>query len=157
MTYPEAGTQNQVKLIYVQQLKTRRPAPDAKPRNFAGTHPASVTAVQATIGNERGAFTFVRDTGVWTFEANLSSHPVGARISYKKLIDDDYKDLSGLTDVQRVSFELATLWTFKFHKDGCTDEPVREINPYGELHPSSTQQSLEPLDVDVEFQKCRHR
>jgi hypothetical protein len=45
---------------------------------------------------------------------NLSSHPAGAGISYKKLIDDDHRDLSGLTDVEKVSFELAT-WTFKFH------------------------------------------
>jgi hypothetical protein len=57
---------------------------------------------------------------------NLSSHPAGARISYKKLIDDDHRDLSGLTDVEKVSFELAT-WTFKFHNG--YDNRIRQSKP----------------------------
>jgi hypothetical protein len=46
--------------------------------------------------------------------------------------------------VTGASFELAT-WIFKFHKDGCTDEPSLRIDPYQDIDPN----------ISVEFTHCR--
>jgi hypothetical protein len=138
------------KLVYVQQLKKRATSP---PANFKGTVPASVTATQAKFNDEKSAFEFIKDTGGDRFLANVVSRPPGAHVSYKKLLDNDYTDLSSDTDVMSVSFALAT-YTFKFSKDGCKGEQTRQINPYSELH--FTAQGVEPLRIGAEFPRC-HR
>lgn len=133
-------------LLYV-QLKKRTPTDQpASPPNFSGTYPPSVIAVRTTIRDNGSAYKYIRDNGRLTFDVQLSSFPSGARISYKKLIDDQYQDYSSPTDVANASFELAT-WNFKFHKEGCTDEPVLQIDPYEDSHPR----------VSVEFRRCRGR
>jgi len=147
---PGLGRANPVshaKLIYVQQLKKRNPAePNAVPQNLAGTYPSSAKDVRGTISDNESAYRIVKETGRITFDAELSSSPKGAHIFYKKLVDDSYSDYSGMTDIQKASFELAT-WNFKFHKDGCTDEPVWQLNPYQDTR----------RQVYVEFVNCRRR
>jgi hypothetical protein len=136
---------NRAKLIYVQQLKRHVPPPE----DLTGTYPSSVRDVRSTISGNKAAYRLVKDTGRLTFPAVLTSHPTGAHILYKKLIDDDYSDYSGLTDV-KASFELAT-WNFIFRLEGCADE-VRQINPFNEVFDEQ-----HPVEVTAGFEHCRHR
>jgi hypothetical protein len=140
----------EAKLVYVQQLKKRSGNP---PRNFKGTVPASVSYTRDKFNDEKVAFQFIRDTGGDRFLANVVSRPSGAHVSYKKLLDNDFTDLSSNTDVMSVSFELAT-YTFRFSKDGCKGEQTRQVNPYSELR--FTAQGVEPLKIGAEFSEC-HR
>lgn len=123
------------------QLKTR---PDEQ--HLSNTIPAVASAVWQTIKDNIAAYKFVKDNGRATFTATIESFPAGARIQYKKLIDDVYEDYSSPTDVRSATFELAT-WIFRFHKDGCKDEPVLRINPYQDAQP----------DISVEFLHCQRR
>ena len=135
----------QAKLVYVQQLKQRKPLPE----NLSGTYPSSVKDTRSTMRDNRAAYRILKDTGRLTFPAVLTTHPTGAHIFYKKLIDDDYTDYSGVTDVQ-ASLELAT-WSFKFHLQGCTDE-IRQINPFNEVFDDQ-----HPVEVTAGFEHCRGR
>jgi len=142
-----ANNVNHAKLIYVQQLKKRSPTgANTTLQTLAGTYPSSAKDVRGTISDNKSAYRIVKETGRITFDATLSSYPVGAHILYKKLVDDSYSDYSGLTNVEKASFELAT-WNFKFHKEGCTDEPVWQLNPYEDTL----------RQVYVEFVNCRRR
>ena len=125
-------------LLFV-QLKERAPVERLK-----GTWPPAATAVSQVLKDNSAAYKYVKTSGRATFDARLTSRPAGARISYKKLVDDDYKDFSSPTNVPFATFELAT-WDFKFHKEGCEDEPVLRIDPYQDTHP----------DISVEFTHCR--
>ena len=135
------------RLVYVRQL-VRRPSDGhlPEPENLSNTYPPSATAVRKVITDNSAAYKYVRDTGRITFDAELTSVPPGARIRYKKLIDDVYQDYSSPTDVPHATFELAT-WIFVFHKDGCTDEPAARIDPYEDTNP----------DISVEFNHCKGR
>ena len=141
-----ADNVSHVRLIYAQLKKRDLPQPNAPSLNFTGTYPASVTAVRGTTGDNKAAYRIVKETGRITFDARITSFPAGAHIFYKKLVDDNYSDYSKLTDIEKASFELAT-WNFKFRKEGCTGEPVWQINPYEDPHP----------EINVEFSSCRPR
>lgn len=137
------------KLLFVQQLKERTTTPRA---NFKGTVPGSVSDTRNKFNDEKAAFQFIKDTGGDRFLANVVSRPSGAHVSYKKLLDNEFTDLSSDTDVMSVSFALAT-YTFKFSKDGCKGEQTRQVNPYSELR--FTAQGVEPLRIGAEFPGCR--
>jgi hypothetical protein len=125
-------------LLFV-QLKKRGPI-----EQLVNTWPPAALAVWGTIKDNLKAYKYVKDTNRITFSAQLMSYPTGARVSYKKVIDEDYRDYSSPTNVTNASFELAT-WIFKFHKDGCTDVPALRVDPYEDSQPV----------VSVEFMHCR--
>jgi hypothetical protein len=134
------------RLIYVQQLKKREPAqPKMPPQNTTGVYPAIVTAVRSVMGDNKAVYNTVKSGRVNTV-VSITSHPTGAHIQYRYSYETTYRDYSALTDVQRAKLELVS-YTFKFHKDGCTDEPVFQLDPYEDPDPV----------VDIEFQGCRHR
>ena len=133
----EVRPQLGAKLLYV-QLKKRAPS-----EQLSNTWPSAATAVWNLIRDNISAYKYIKDSGRITFNARITSFPTGARIQYKKLIDDVFQDYSSPTDVSNASFELAT-WIFKFHKDDCKDEPVLRINPYEDTDP----------EISVEFMHC---
>lgn len=134
------------RLIYAQQLKAREPAqPKMTPQNSTGVYPAIVTAVRSVMGDNKAVYNTVKSGRINTV-VSITSHPTGAHIQYRYSYETTYRDYSALTDVQRAQLELVS-YTFKFHKDGCTDEPVFQLDPY---------QDPDPV-VDIEFQSCRHR
>lgn len=133
-----------VPLLYVQL--NRRPAvdPGNAVKNLSGTYSSDVKSVRKTISDNANAYKYVKKSGRITFDARISSFPDGARIRYKKRIDSDFKDYSMPTDIPKVTLELAT-WVFEFRKDGCTDKPTKEIDPYEDTDP----------DISVEFLHCK--
>lgn len=133
-------TENRAVLLEV-QLKTRPPA-----EHLSDTWPPDAIATDKLLSDNAAAYKYVKAAGRVTFSARLTSVPSGARIFYKKLVDSEYRDYSSPTDVSDASFELAT-WTFKFHKEECSDEPVETIDPYQDSHPN----------ISVEFLHCRGR
>jgi len=143
-----AGIRNQtvssfnhsVSLVYAQQLKSR--SSEIAPN---GEWPAIATELWQTIKEHIAAYIRVKSTGRITFDAVLLSFPPGARIRYKKVVDDGYFDYSSPTDVSRAEFELSR-WDFIFIKDGCKDQPLR-IDPYEEK---------EPVTISVEL-NCKRR
>ena len=123
------------------QLRTRTPN-----EQLSGTRSPDIIAVWQTIKDNIAAYLIVK-SGRITFRAQLTSYPSGARIQYKKTVDDQFEDYSSPTDVSNASFELAT-WDFRFHKDGCPDDRALHIDPY---------QESEPVNVSVEFAHCKGR
>jgi hypothetical protein len=123
------------------QLKARNPG-----ERLANAWPPSAKNTSELLRNNASAYAYIESSNRITFDAKLTSIPSGARVSYKKMVDEEYVDYSSPTDVLHASFELAT-WTFKFHKEGCSDEPVQTINPYEDFHPN----------ISVEFLHCRGR
>ena len=121
-----------------------------KERNREGAHsgalPTAAIAVLKVIKDNIAAYLYVEKSGRITFDAQLTSYPPGARISYRKAIDDEnsYIDYSMPTNIEKATFDLAT-WVFKFHKDGCADDQIRRIDPYEDTEPN----------VSVEFNHCR--
>jgi hypothetical protein len=142
----ELRSQHSPSLVYVQLKGRANGQQTEKPPNFSGTLSAIATAVWRTIRDNASAYKYIRNTGRITFDAALTSFPSGARIRYKKVADLVYEDYSSLTPVENASFELAT-WIFKFHKDGCADEPSLRIDPYEDTAP----------DISVEFTNCKVR
>lgn len=132
------GAKPNATLMYV-QLKKRNPS-----EQLSNTLPPAATAVWQLIKDNISAYKFIKSTGRITFSTRIASFPAGARISYKKLTDDEFRDYSSPTDVPNATFELAT-WIFKFHKEECTDEPVLRINPYEDNSP----------EISAEFMHCR--
>jgi hypothetical protein len=130
-----------VTLIAV-QLEHRKGNGSDLPENLGTTLSTDVIATRDTLKDNRAAYQRAKD-GMLTFEARIISHPDGARISYKKLIDADFRDYSSPTDVQSATFELAT-WIFVFHLEGCSDVPSRRIDPYDDPRPR----------ISVEFNHC---
>jgi hypothetical protein len=130
-----------VNVRLVQHNRTNRA--NSVPRS-SGTHSPDVVAVRQVVGDNAAAYRDVKTSGRITFEAQLESTPPGAVVKYKKLIDEDYKDYANPTNITDATLELAT-WTFKFIKAGCTDQPVKVIDPYQNIHP----------DVTVYFSNCR--
>ncbi len=96
--------------------------------------PADAIAVHNVIGDNQAAYQLIAANGEAIFHARITSVPTGARIRYKKLIDDEYEDYSKPTDVPDATFELATT-LFVFQKDGCKDDGPVRINPYEDTHP----------------------
>jgi hypothetical protein len=121
-----------------------------KERNREGAHsgalPTAAIAVLKVIKDNIAAYRYVKDSGRITFDAQLTSYPPGARISYRKATDGEnsYLDYSSPTNVAKATFELRS-WVFKFHKDGCADDQIRRIDPYEDTEPN----------VSVEFNHCR--
>ena len=115
------------------------------PQNSTGVYPAIVTAVRSVMGDNKAVYNTAKSGRVNTV-VSITSHPTGAHIQYRYSYETNYRDYSALTDVQRAQFELVS-YTFKLHKDGCTDEPVFQLDPYQDPDPK----------VDIEFQGCRHR
>lgn len=141
----KASAQRTPTLLYVQQLKNRTPDQGTKkPENLSNTYPMAVSAVRQTLKDNSSAYRIVRDTGKDMFDAQFISIPTGALISYRKLIDKNFLDYSSSTDVRGATFHLA-YWTFKLHKEGCTDDQIKLINPFEDHHPV----------VSVEFSHCR--
>lgn len=142
----ELRSQHLPSFVYVQLMGRPDGKQTEKPPNFSGTLSAIATAVWRTIRDNAAAYKYIRNTGRITFDARISSFPPGARIQYKKVADQLYEDYSSLTPVDKASFELAT-WLFRFHKDGCTDEPNLRIDPYEDTTP----------EISVEFENCKVR
>jgi hypothetical protein len=136
--YGRTSTVSSAKLLYA-QLKTR-----PSDERLSSTRSPDIIAVWQTIKDNIAAYLIVK-SGRLTFRAQLSSYPPGARIQYKKMIDDKFVDYSSPTNVPSAAFELAT-WDFKFHKEECTDEPALHIDPY---------QESDPANISVEFLHCK--
>jgi hypothetical protein len=126
-------------LTYV-QLKTR-PADE----KMAGTRSPDVESIWHLIKDNIKAYLIVKDTGRAVFHARLSSYPLGARVHYKSVIDDQYLDYASPTNVSYATFDLA-YWDFIFQKEGCSDDQTRHIDPY---------EGNDPADISVEFTRCK--
>lgn len=103
-----------------------------------------VSAVWQTIKDNIAAYLFVKNNNRITFNAQIKSYPTGARIRYRKMIDNVYSDYSTPTDVPHAEFELAT-WELKFEKSGCKDA-ASHIDPY---------QETEPVNISAELLHCK--
>lgn len=129
------------KLTHVQFAQRSKPLGEV---TEATSFPPDVLAVREAISDNAAAYRYVARTGRFTFTARIRSVPDKALIKYRKQIETSYKDYSSPTEVPEAVFELATT-IFKFHRDGCTDEPVRVIDPYNDPNP----------EISVEFSRCR--
>lgn len=143
-----ANVEQSARLLYVQQPLKRRSPSDTPPkgRNLSGTSPAIARATKSTINDNAAAYGVVNSTGKPgrpEFHAQFESLPTGATIYYRQAILTQFNVWSSKTDTSGADFELAT-FVFKFHKDGCDDEPVRTIDPYSDTHPN----------ISVEFKRC---
>ncbi len=130
------------RIVYVQaQLKPRTPT--RLPNNINGTYPADAASVREVILDNAAAYRYVKDVERTTFDLRIVSHPAGAHVCYKKLVDVEYGSYSALTNLSDVSLELAT-WDFRFQKEGCKNEPVFRLDPYRDNN----------RNVSVEFSGC---
>jgi hypothetical protein len=142
-----AGVQNGLSapnFIRVTQLQTRSKT-SKKPENFSGTYPPDVIATRKTIADNKALYIYVATTERLTFDLEFHSRPKGARISYKKMLDESFTDYAEPTDVSHAAFDLA-IWKFLFKKSECSDDQLVTINPYEEQ---------KPVVVSVEFSHCR--
>ncbi len=128
MEQPTVSVKDRARIVYVQSQK--RPSG----QRLLDTMPADAIAVHKVIEDNQAAYQLIAANGRAIFHARITSVPSGARIRYKKLIDDEYEDYSHPTDVEDAAFELATT-LFIFQKDGCKDDGVVRINPYEDIHP----------------------
>ena len=100
-------------------------------------------ATKETIDDNASAYRVVSSTGRAVFHVRFTSQPTGATIYYRQAIVPEFQTWSSPTDVADAELTLAT-FVFKFHRDGCDDEPVVTIDPYNDTRP----------DVSVEFKRC---
>jgi hypothetical protein len=128
MEQPTASAEGGASFVYI-QLQTKRSG-----LRLLDKVPADAIAVHNVIGDNQAAYQLVAANGEAIFHARLTTVPTGARIRYKKLIDDEYEDYSKPTDVPDATFELATT-LFVFHMDGCNDDGPVRINPYEDTQP----------------------
>ena len=142
---PKASAYAPVHLVYAQQeLKKRPPANTSSPgHNESGTSPAIARATKQSIDDNAAAYRVVSSTGRPVFHVRFASQPTGATIYYRQAIMPDFQMWSSPTEVHDAELTLAT-FIFKFHKDGCDDEPVVTVDPYNDTNP----------DVSVEFRRC---
>jgi hypothetical protein len=128
MKQPTVSKRSGATIVYVQLQK--------KPsgQRLLDTMPSDAIAVHSVIADNQAAYQVIAANGQAIFHARITSVPAGARIRYKKLIDDDYEDYSKPTDVPDATFELATT-LFIFQKEGCKNDGVVRINPYQDAHP----------------------
>jgi hypothetical protein len=126
--------------------KNAPPTAAVPPRKSVGVFPQDAITVKDLLQDNRSAFRSGGEGRV-TFEIGFTSTPTGARIYYKKMIDDDYKDYPGLTDVQRAEFDLATT-DFLFRRDGCKDPVKYRLDPY---------QGPDNPVLPVVFHNCKRR
>jgi len=137
----QASNSAWAKLIYV-QLRQRPSGGD-----YVSSGSPNVDKLRHLIKDNAKAYGIVKETGQAKFHARLSSYPMGARISYKNALEDQYMDYSSPTNVTWATFDLA-YWDFKFHKDDCSDDQFRRIDPYEEN---------DPADISVEFNRCKSK
>lgn len=115
----------------------------AKSGNLSGTVPGNAKAVKSTLDDNASAYKIVQMTGRAVFHARFESTPSAATLYYRQAIDSEFGTWSKVTNIEDAEFPLAT-FVFKFHKDGCVDEPVRIVDPYYDTHP----------DLGIEFKRC---
>jgi hypothetical protein len=133
------------RLVYARQELKQRPLTNtSRPgHNESGTSPTIARATKQSIDDNAAAYRVVSSTGRVVFHARFSSLPTGATIYYRQAIEPDFQVWSSPTEVKDAELSLAT-FVFKFHKDGCDDEPVVTVDPYADTNPY----------VSVEFRRC---
>jgi hypothetical protein len=137
-----------VRLLAVQELKSRRPGPppldqDWKSLSLSGIYTLQAKAVLSILELNIRAYALIGSTGLDTFTISFNSDPTGARVSYKRA-GEEFTYLTKETYIGSATFPYA-MWTFRFEKNGCRPE-YRSPNPYIEDNP----------DLSVEL-RCKGR
>jgi len=113
----------------------------------AGLPPPIVTSVKYVLADNIGAFMYVKDTGLFTFDLKLTSSPPGAHIYFKMTTEDKWEEYSVPTDVEKATFAFAS-WDFRFRKDGCKDPVDKpDYSPYRDS----------VRIIAVKFSRCKAR